>query len=74
MISDEEGLYFKALIQDFKIFGDLGEAVCVFGLVGRFLSENLSVELIEEGQEIGVEVFIPDIELVFVLGSGAIEA
>jgi hypothetical protein len=34
----------------------------------------LSVEFIEEGQEIGMEVFIPDVELVFVLRSGAIEA
>ncbi len=74
MISNKKGLDFKALIEDFEIFGDLGEAVCVFGLVGRFLSKNLSVEFIEKGQEIGVEVFIPDVELVFVLSSGAIEA
>lgn len=74
MISNKKGLDFKALIEDFEIFGDLGEAVCIFCLVGRFLSKNLSVEFIEKGQEIGVEVFIPDVELVFVLRSGAIEA
>jgi hypothetical protein len=37
------------------------------------LPEDLSIELSEERQKIGVEVLIPHIELIFILRRGAIE-
>lgn len=63
-ISHKKGLDFKTVIQNLKTFHDFSHAVCVLGLVGRFLPEDLCVELSDHRQDLRVEILVPCIELV----------